>query len=120
MSRRKVMQNGVAAIGGIAIGMSSSADAEELASGNYKLVDIFRVSTSTMSAKCMHLYTPAHACVLLVYLCCVSHVCICLAVCTCIFVLVYALSVPLHMYDACANLCVCPHLCKHKYTCIYK
>mmetsp|Transcript_77021 Transcript_77021/g.112770 ORF Transcript_77021/g.112770 Transcript_77021/m.112770 type:complete len:243 (-) Transcript_77021:219-947(-) len=42
MSRRKVMQNGVAAIGGIAIGMSSSADAEELASGNYKLVDIFR------------------------------------------------------------------------------
>ena len=114
------MQNGVAAIGGIAIAMSSSADAEELASGNYKLVDIFRVCASIMSAKCMHLHTPVHACVLLVYLFCVLQVCICLAVCTCIFVLVYALSVPLHMYEACANFCTCPHLYEHIYTCIYK
>lgn len=41
-TRRKLLQHGVAAIGGIALTMSSSADAGELASGNYKLVDIFR------------------------------------------------------------------------------
>ena len=41
-SRRTVLQHGVAVVGGIALTMSSGADAEELK--GYKLVDIFRVS----------------------------------------------------------------------------
>jgi hypothetical protein len=46
-TRRQFLQQGVAAIGGIALTMSSSADAEELK--GYKLVEIFRVRPSVFN-----------------------------------------------------------------------
>lgn len=49
-SRRQALQLGIAAVGGVALAMSSSAGAEELS--GYKLVDIFRVDFP-LAAPCL-------------------------------------------------------------------